>query len=249
MASWQGIWFESEACEGGARDPAHLRVLHPPIVYPYAHAFVNAEADRVRKSRDPGSLWKDRESRRVFYSLAHDSRETGVGDQGCRIVRWLFESFDPDSRTTLAARASEIPIVIHADHPAKAAAMANALAMIRFLTADEDQAIAKIAILPWEVRRLGPERAAAAYEERVREFLGGSIFYPDDVTLFDVLGRADLRSHRELAACCTTQIGFVRSLLDWIDEEWPATREAELALEARLRRSLVDEARFLREAD
>lgn len=247
--AWQGIWFEPEAGPGGLRDPEYLEVLLPPIVYPYSHSFVNAETARVRESRDPGLYWKDGEHHRVFYSLAHDSRETGVGDQGCRILRWLFESFDPDDESTLAARFSEIPVVLHGDHPAKAAAMANALTLIRFLTADEDQAIAKIMVWPWDVNRLGPGRAAAAYESRVREFLAGSVLYPEDVTLFDVLGRADLRSFREFAACCFSQIGFVRSLLDWVDDGWPESRDEEIALEEKLRNSLIDEARFLKQPD
>lgn len=245
--AWQGVWFEPLATPGGGRDPELLSVLMPPIVYPYAHSFVNAEQERVRQSRDPGTIWSEGEYHRVYYSLCHDSRETGMDEQGCRILRWLFESFDPDSTSTVAARFSEIPVVIHADHPAKAAAMANALALMRFLTAEEDQAIAKIMVFPWDVHGLGPGRAAAIYEEHVRSFLAGSVLYPEDVNLFDVLARNDLRGHREFAACCTIQIGFIRSLLDWIDEAWPETTAERADLETKLRNSLIDEARFLRQ--
>ena len=248
--AWQGIWFEAEARDGGARDPDLLEVLMPPITYPYAHAFVNAETERVREARDPGTIFKDGEYHRVYYSLSHGGHETGLDEQGCRILRWLFENFDPDRPDCLAARFSEIPVVLHDPDPARAAAMANALTLIRFLTAGDDQAVARIHVFAWDVRRLGPWRSAAAWEKSVRDFLNGSVLYPEDVDLFDVLARTDLRRHREFAACCTTQIGFVQSLLDWIDEEgWPETDDAKASLMGRLRNSIVDEARFLKQPD
>jgi len=247
--AWQGIWFEAEAGPGGARDPEHLTALLAPIVYPYAHAFVNAEAKRLRQAFDPGRIWRDREEHHVFYSLNHHGIETGVDEQGCRILRWLFEHFDPDGESTLAARFSEIPVVVHAPDPAKAAALANGLALLRFLTADEDQAIAKIMIHRYDVRRLGPVRAAAEYERRVLEFLQGEVLYPEDVTLFDVLDRNDLRVHREQTACCASQVPFVRPLLEWIDEYRPQTDDEREELAGRLRRSIADEARFLKSAE
>ncbi len=246
--AWQGIWFDPEARAGGARDPESFQSLLPPIVYPWVHSFVEAEQERVRRSLDPGTIVVDGERHRVYYALVHDGHETELDAQGCRVLRWLFEHFDPDDPKALAARFSEIPVLLHGEHPGKAAAMANALTLVRFLTAEEDQAVAKICVQPMEVSRLGPARAVAYWEEQARAFLGGSVFYPEDVSVFEVLGRSDLRGHRELPACCFTQIGFLRSLLDWIDEEgWPGNAESARSLEGRLRKSLVDEARFLRE--
>jgi hypothetical protein len=247
--AWQGIWFESDAGPSGARSPEYLKALLEPIVYPYAHGFVNEESRRLKGSSDPGRIWKDGDAHRVYYSLDHDGSETALDAQGCRILRWLFECFDPDGPSPLAARFSEIPVVVHSPHPARAAAMANALAILRFLTAAEDQAIARIMIHRWDVRSLGPERAAAEYEERVLEFLEGPVFYPEDVSLFDVLDRNDLRGHREQGACCACQIGFVPPLLEWIDECRPESDEERRELFRRLRNSLADEARFLRSPD
>ncbi|HZN59138.1 MAG TPA: hypothetical protein VFD71_13760 [Planctomycetota bacterium] len=243
---WLGIWFESLAGEGGARSPEHFRGLAPPVVYPYARNFVEEEGKRLVRSSDPGRLLRDRERFQVYYSLHHDSVETGIDRQGCSILGWLFRHFETDSRSTLSARFSEIPIVIHCEDAARAAAMANALALLRFLSASEDQAIAKILVHPWNPFRGSPALAAADYERRVIEFLHGEIFYPEDVTLFDVLGRNDLKAHRTLEPCCLTQIGFVGPLLEWVDECWPQSAAEGVELLAKLRSSLADESRYLR---
>src|SRR5690606_22810371 len=174
---WLGIWFEHEAEEGKARSPEHFQGLAPPIVYPYVRGFIEAEEERLRKSRDPSSIRRDGETFRVYYSINHDGGQGGLDQQGCRILGWLFEHFAVESRSTVASRFSEIPIVIHSDDPAKAAALANALTLLRFLAAGEDQAIAKIMIWPWSAFRGGPRLAALEYEKRVIEFLHGEIFY------------------------------------------------------------------------
>ena len=139
---WQGIWFEPEAGTGRARSPEWFQGFDPPIVYPFAHNFVDAEDTRLRTSGDPGTIYRDRERCRAFYSLTHDGGQTGLDQQGCRIFRWLFENFRPESPTSVSARFSEIPVVIHEPNPAKAAALGNALTLLRFLGAREDQAIA-----------------------------------------------------------------------------------------------------------
>ncbi|MBI4605638.1 MAG: hypothetical protein HY721_27040 [Planctomycetes bacterium] len=243
---WLGIWFEPLAGEGGARSPELLHGLAPPIAYAYPHEFVEEESRRLTRARDPSRVLRDRQVFNVFYSLTHDSTEGGLDQQGCRILQWLFQSFETDSRSAIGARFSEIPVVIHADDAAKAAAMGNAVTLLRFLSASEDQAIAKILIHPWSPFRGSPKLAAAEYERRVLDFLHGEIFYPEDVSMFDVLERQDLRAHRELGACCETQIGFVRPLLEWVDECWPQTEAERADLLAKLRNSLADEARYLR---
>jgi len=243
---WLGIWFESLAVDGGARDPQMLKGLAPPIVHAFAREFIEAESKRLVRTRDPSQVLVDRERFNVYYSLHHDSTQTGVDQQGCRILNWLFQNFEVDSRSAIGARFSEIPVVIHADNPARAAAMANALTLLRFLSAGEDQAIARILIHPWNPLRGSPRLAAAEYERRVIEFLHGEIFYGEDVTVFDVLGRHDLKSHRELGACCKTQISFVEPLLEWVDECWPSSEAEARELTAKLRSSLADEARYLR---
>ena len=48
---WLGIRFEPLAGEGGAHSPKQLRGLIPPIIYPYAHGFVEDETQRT--GRDP----------------------------------------------------------------------------------------------------------------------------------------------------------------------------------------------------
>ncbi len=246
---WLGIWFESLAGDGGARSPEMLRGLAPPIVYPYAHGFVEDETKRLMRAPDPARMLRDRERFNVYYSLNHDSLQTGIDQQGCSILHWLFRHFEVDSGSTLSARFSEIPVVIHADNRSRAAAMGNALTLLRFLSASEDQAIAKILLHPWNPMRGSPRLAAEDYENRVLDFLHGKIFYDDDVTMFDVLERHDLRPHRELGACCLTQIGFIAPLLEWIDECWPSTDADRRDLFAKVRNSLADEARFLRKRE
>lgn len=243
---WLGIWFEPLAVDGGARDPQMLKGLAPPIVHAFVHDFVEEESKRLVRTRDPSQILRERERFNVFYSIHHDSTQTGIDQQGCHILNWLFRHFETESRSTISSRFSEIPVVIHADNPSRAAAMANALTLLRFLSAGEDQAIAKIMIHPWNPLRGSPRLAAEEYERRVIDFLHGEIYYPEDVTLFDILGRHDLKGHRELNACCLTQIGFIAPLLEWVDECWPTTDEEAHDLTARLRNSLADEARYLR---
>lgn len=245
--AWYGIWFESAAGEGGPRSPERFKALVPPRVYPYAHSFIEAEEKRLLNSSDPTTILVDRVRHSVFYSLNHDGCQSGLDQQGCRILQWLFQHFELDSRSAVGARFSEIPVVIHSDEPAKAAALGNALALLRFLSASEDQAIAKILLCPWSFLRGSPDLAAAEQERRLIEFLHGELFYPEDVTLFDVLERRDLRMHRELGHCCLTQIGFIAPLLEWIDDCWPKTDEEREDLLAKLRSSLADEARYLKQ--
>ena len=88
--------------------------------------------------------------------------------------------------------------------------------------------------------------AALEYEKRCVEFLNGDLFYPENVGLFDVLGRMDLKSQRHLEPCCKTQIGFIESLLKWADECWPQTPAEADELEAKMRGSLADEAAYHR---
>ena len=243
--AWQGIWFEHEAAEGGARDPRMFEGLVEPITYPYAHGFIEGETGRLMASKDPSGLRIDGTRYDAYYSLNHDGGQTGLAQQGCRILQWLFQNFDQEGRNRLSARFSEIPIVIHAVDPARAAALANALTLLRFLGAAEDQAIAKMMLWPWNPLSGSPKMAALEYEKRVLEFLHGDIFYPEGIRLFDILGRRDLKCHRILDACCKVQIGFVLPLLEWIDECWPETAKEAEELEAKLRNSLGDEARYL----
>ena len=245
---WSGIWFEHGAGEGGPRDPDMFEGLVRPVAYPYVHSFIEAETQRLLETKDPGYVRSDGERHGVYYSLAHSGGQTGIDQQGCHILQWLFENFDPAGRNDLSRRFSEIPVVIHATAPQYAAAMGNALTLLRFLGAAEDQAIAKMVICPWTARLGDSLLAARDYESRVLEFLHCDIFYPEDVTLFDVLSRQDLKAHRALAPCCETQIGFISPLLDWIDECWPQSPEQAQELEAKLRNSLGDEAFYLRKA-
>jgi hypothetical protein len=242
---WLGIWFEHFAGDGGPRSPERFQSLVPPIIYPYAHGFLEDEEKRLLRSRDPGTYLREGTRYRVYYSIAHDGGQTGLTEQGCRILNWLFRHFIPDSGSTVSSRFSEIPVVIHAEDPAKAAAMGNALTLLRFLAAAEDQAVARILIHPWNFLRGSPATAAAEYERRVLEFLHGEVFYPADVTLFDVLDRADLKAHRDLGPCCLTQIGFIAPLLEWIDECRPETDAERVELFGKLRNSLADEAKYL----
>jgi hypothetical protein len=244
--AWLGIWFESLAGAGQSKSPERFRGLCPPLVYPYVHRFLEEESERLRRSLDPARIVHEGQRFNVYYSLDHDGSQTGLDQQGCRILHWLFERFELGSAGSLSARFSEIPVVIHCDDPRKAAAMGNALALLRFLSASPDQAIAKILLQPWNPLRGGPQAAAEEYEKRVIDFLHGEIFYPEEVTIFDVLERADLKPHRDLGPCCLTQIGFIAPLLEWIDECWPQSDAERLGLEEKLRNSLADEARFLR---
>lgn len=243
---WLGIWFESLAVEEGARSPEMLRGLVPPIVYPYARGFIEEESKRLTRSKDPSRYLRDGERYNVFYSLNHDSTQTGLEQQGCSILGWLFQNFALDSQSTISARFSEIPVVIHTENPSQAAALGNALTLLRFLSASGDQAIAKILVHPWNPFRGSPRLAAEEYERRVIDFLHGEIFYPEDISIFDILGRRDLKSHRELGACCLTQIGFIGPLLEWVDECWPSGPDEERDLVEKLRNSLADEARYLK---
>ena len=244
--AWQGIWFEPLATDGGARSPEHFRGLVPPMVHPYVHGFVEEEGRRLAKTRDPSTFRRDGESLRVFYSLGHDGLQTGLEQQGCRIAGWLFSHFDVESRSTISSRFSEIPLVIHADDARLAGILGNAFVLLRFLAAAEDQAIAKILLHPWNPLRGSPRLAAEDYEKRVIDFLHGEIFYPEDVDLFDILERNDLKPHRDLPPCCLTQIGFIGPLLEWIDECWPKTPAERSELRSKIRNSLLDEARFAR---
>ena len=243
---WLGVWFEPEADKDYSRSPEWFEALAAPVIYPYAHSFIEAENQRLQLSRgDPSSVRRDGERYSVYYSLNHDGGDGGLDRQGCSILQWLFANFARESGKKVSLRFSEIPVVIHDADPSRAAALGNALALLRFLGAGEDQAIAKILLWPWDPRRGGPRRASREYEKTVLAFLKGEIFYPDDVTLFDVLERRDLRSHRGLAPCCETQIGFIRPLLEWIDESWPATPEEGAELQKKLGRSLADEAVYV----
>ena len=94
---WQGIWFDHQAREGGARSPEWFQGFDPPVVYPFVHSFVEAEEARLRKSRDPGVIFRDGKPFSAYYSITHDSGENGLDQQGCRIFRWLFENFQPGS--------------------------------------------------------------------------------------------------------------------------------------------------------
>ncbi len=244
--AWLGIFFDHFATDGGPKDPDMFEGLSPPRVYPYAHGFVESEMKRLAVSKDPGYTRVNGEEFSIFYSIDHDGGQTGVDQQGCRILQWLFENFDQNGKNKIAARFSEIPIVIHAVSPQRAAALGNALTLLRFLGAAEDQAIAKMMIYGWNPGRGNPQLAARDYEKRVLEFLHGDIFYPEDVSLFDILSRRDLKEHRALAPCCESQIGFIGPLLEWIDECWPETPEEAKDLEQKLRNSLGDEAVYLR---
>lgn len=243
--AWLGIWFDGLAGDDGPRNPEQLQGLVRPIVYPFASAFLEEEGRRLETSRAPDRHARDGTSYGVYYSLDHDGGRGGVDAQGCRIVRWLFEGFSAEGASRRASRFNEIPLVVHCDDPVKAAAMVNALVLLRFLGAAEDQAVAKIMIHPWNVLRGGPSRAALDYERRVLELLHGQIFYGEDVTLFDVLDRPDLRRFRSLPPCCAEQIGFVRSILEWIDDCWPRSDAERDELTRKLRNSLADEARYL----
>ena len=242
---WQGIWFDPEAFDGKSRSPEWFEGLVPPQVYPYPHNFAEAEEKRLAGG-DPSTVYRDGEPFRVFYALSHDGSSTALGEQGCSLLSWLFGHFAKETERGLSARFSEIPVVIHEPHPVKAAALANALALMRFLDAGEDQAIAKLLILPWKPLRLGPRVTAQDFEKQVIDFLHGETFYPEDVTLFDILERRDLKSHRALGPCCETQIGFIRSILEWIDECWPQSEREGRELSQQLRNSLADEARVWR---
>lgn len=243
---WQGIWFESQARANGDRDPEWLQAFGDAVAYPYPRNFVEAEEDRLRGSTDPSRLLRDGERRSVYYSLCHDGGADGIDQQGCRILRWLFERFNPDGSDSISGRFSEIPVVIHEPDPIKAAALGNALTLLRFLAGSDDQAIAKMMLCPWDPRRGSPRIAAQEYEKRVFAFLNESdLFYPDDIDLFDVLERRDLRAHRSLAPCCQVQIGFILPLLEWIDDCWPKTQDERADLTLKLRNSLGDEARFV----
>jgi len=244
--AWLGIWFEHEAEDGRARSAEYLRGLVRPVVYPYAHSFVEAEEVRLRESADPSRSRVDGEPFNVFYSLSHDGGQTGLEQQGCRVLNWLFENFDPTGQNVVSARFNEIPVVIHEHDPIKAAAMGNALTLLRFLGASEDQAIAKILLHPWNPLKGNPRLAAEDYEKRAIAFLHGESFYPEGIDAFDVLARRDLRSNRALPPCCETQIGFMRSLLEWVDECWPETPDERAELTVKLRNSLDDEAKYRR---
>src|SRR6266545_1665189 len=118
--AWLGIWFEPCAGAGEGRSPELLRGLAEPIVYPYAHSFVEAETERLTRGRDPGRITRGGERFNVYYSLNHDATQTGLDQQGCRILNWLFMSlfcrpvlrtdsarasnFATDSRNALGAR-------------------------------------------------------------------------------------------------------------------------------------------------
>ncbi len=244
--AWQGVWFEPEAVDGGVRDPEMLQAFGDAVVYAYPRGFIEAEESRLRASKDPSRMRRDGELRAVYYSLGHDGGATGSDAHGCRILRWLFERFRPDGGDSISARFSEIPVVIHAPDPASAAAMANALTLLRFLAASEDQAIARMMLVRWDPRRGTPQLAASEYEQRVFAFLNETdLFYPDDVDLFDVLARQDLRSQRALRPCCDAQIGFILPLLEWIDECQPTTPVERRDLACKLRNSLADEANYV----
>ena len=245
--AWQGIWFEPEACVGGSRDPEMLQAFGDAIAYPYPRNFIDAEEARLRSSKDPGRMLAGGERRSVYYSLGHDGAASDIEAHGCRILRWLFERFRPDGGDSVSARFSEIPVVIHEPDAVKAAALGNALTLLRFLAASEDQAIARMMLVRWDPRRGSPQLAAAEYEKRLFSFLNESdLFYPDDVDVFDVLERQDLRSQRTLHPCCQTQIGFIPPLLEWIDDCWPTSVKERRALESKLRNSLADEAKYVR---
>ena len=244
--SWLGIWFEHEAREGGPRDPAQFKRLVHPVIYPYAHNFIENETRRLQDVEDPSRAREGGEIHSVYYSLNHDGGQSALDQQGCSILQWLFQNFEPGGGNNISSRFCEIPVVIHAVHPARAAALANALTLLRFLARAEDQAVAKIMLTSWDPLRNGSQAAAEEYENRCLEFLKGDIYYPEEVGLFEVLDRRDLKSHRQLEPCCKTQIGFIESLLNWADECWPRSRQEALELEGKMRESLADETAYLR---
>lgn len=244
--TWLGIWFEHEAREGGPRDPAQFKRLVHPVIYPYAHSFIENESRRLEEVEDPSRAREAGEIHSVYYSLNHDGGQNGLDQQGCAILQWLFQNFEPSGRSNISSRFLEIPVVIHAVHPPRAAAMANALTLLRFLARAEDQAVAKIMLTSWDPLRTDNQAAAAEYENRCLEFLQGDRYYAEDIGLFEVLDRMDLKSHRQLEPCCKTQIGFIESLLKWADECWPQTRREALDLERKMRDSLADETAYLR---
>ena len=245
--TWLGIWFEHEAREGGPLDPAQFKSLVHPVIYPYASSFIEHESRRLEDTEDPSRIREAGELHSVYYSLNHDGGQGGLHQQGCSILQWLFQNYEPDGQGRISKRFCEIPVVIHAIDPAHAAAMANGLTLLRFLTREEDQAVAKIMLSPWNPLQ-GPDNATAAqrYEKRCIDFLNGDIFYPETVSLFDVLGRIDLKCHRTLAPCCKAQLGFIESLLKWADECWPQTPAEARGLEKKMRASLADEAAYHR---
>ena len=51
--TWLGIWFEHEAREGGPRDPAQFKRLVHPVIYPYAHNFIENETQRLQEVGAP----------------------------------------------------------------------------------------------------------------------------------------------------------------------------------------------------
>lgn len=244
--TWLGIWFEHEAREGGSRDPAQFKQLVHPVVYPYAHSFIEEETRRLEEVEDPSRVREGGEIHSVYYSLNHDGGQPELHQQGCSILQWLFQSFEPGGRSNITSRFCEIPIVIHAVHPARAAAMANALTLLRFLARAEDQAVAKIMLTSWDPLRSGRQAAAQEYENRCIEFLKGEIYYPEDISMFEILDRMDLKSHRQLGPCCKTQIGHIESLLNWADECRPRSRGEARALEEKMRASLAEETACLR---
>lgn len=244
--SWLGIWFEHEAREGGPRDPAQFKRLIHPVIYPYAHNFIENETRRLQDVEDPSRAREGGEIHSVYYSLNHDGGQPALDRQGCSILQWLFQNFEPGGGNNISSRFCEIPVVIHAVHPARAAAMANALTLLRFLARAEDQAVAKIMLTAWDPLQKGSQAAAEEYENRCLDFLKGDIYYPEEVGLFEVLDRRDLKSHRQLEPCCKTQIGFIESLLNWADECWPRSRQEALELEGKMRESLADETAYLR---
>jgi hypothetical protein len=245
--AWLGIWYEHEARQGGPLDPRQFTSLVHPVIYPYAHSFVENETSRLEGTEDPSRTRKGGELHSVYYSLNHDGGQGGLHQQGCSILQWLFQNFEPGGNSTISKRFCEIPVIIHAVNPARAAAMANALTLLRFLAREEDQAVAKIMLNPWDPsQRPDNSTAALEYEKRCIEFLNGDIFYPENVSLFDVLGRIDLKSQRSIEPCCKTQIGFIESLLKWADECWPQSQAEAVELETKMRDSLADEAAYHR---
>ena len=142
--AWLGIWYEHEARQGGRRDPRQFTSLGHPVIYPYAHSFIENETSRLEGTEDPSRTRKGGELHSVYYSLNHDGGQGGLHQQGCAILQWLFQNFEPGGNSAISKRFCEIPVIIHAVNPARAAAMANALPLLRFLAREEDQAVAKI---------------------------------------------------------------------------------------------------------
>ena len=99
--AWLGIWYEHEARQGGPLDPRQFTSLVHPVIYPYAHSFVENETSRLEGTEDPSRTRKGGELHSVYYSLNHDGGQGGLHQQGCSILQWLFNNFEPGGNSTI----------------------------------------------------------------------------------------------------------------------------------------------------